>query len=58
MDELNILLLLTEKALHNLDNFSPYNNILGLNSPNEFSNAIALPKTLISTLSNWMYIED
>lgn len=54
MDELNLSLILTEKVLRNLNNFEPHHNILTLSGPNEFSNNIKLPKTLISTISNWL----
>lgn len=53
-DELNLSLVLTEKVLRNLNNFEPHHNILTLGSPNEFSNNIKLPKTIISSISNWM----
>ena len=53
-DELNLTLILTEKVHRNMENFEPHHNILTLNGPNEFSNNIKLPKTIISTLSNWM----
>lgn len=53
-DELNLSLVLTEKVMRNLCNFEPHHNILTLGGPNEFSNNIKLPKTIISTLSNWM----
>lgn len=53
-DELNLSLVLTEKVRRNLCNFEPHHNILTLGSPNEFSSNIKLPKTLISTLSNWL----
>lgn len=53
-DELNLSLALTEKVLRNLHNFEPHHNILTLGGPNEFSSNIKLPKTIISTLSNWM----
>lgn len=53
-DELNLYLVLTEKVLRNLHNFEPHHNILTLDSPNEFSSDIKLPKTIISTLSNWI----
>ena len=53
-DELNLSLALTEKVRRNLCNFEPHHNILTLGGPNEFSNNIKLPKTIISTLSNWM----
>ena len=54
MDELNLTLVLTEKVYRNMDNFEPHHNILTLNGPNEFSNNIKYPKTVVSTLSNWM----
>jgi preprotein translocase subunit Sec63 len=53
MDELNVTLVLTKKAYQNLCNFEPHHNVLSLNGPDEFSNAIAFPKTVVSTLSNW-----
>lgn len=52
-DELNVTLVLTKKAYQNLCNFEPHHNVLSLNGPDEFSNAIAFPKTVVSTLSNW-----
>lgn len=53
MDELNLTLALTEKVYRNLDNFEPHHNVLSLTGVNEFSSNIKLPKTVVSTLSNW-----
>lgn len=52
-DELNLTLALTEKVYRNLDNFEPHHNVLSLTGVNEFSSNIKLPKTVVSTLSNW-----
>lgn len=53
LDELNLTLALTEKVYRNLDNFEPHHNVLSLTGVNEFSSNIKLPKTVVSTLSNW-----
>lgn len=53
MDEMNVYLLTTQKLLRNAKYLEPYNNILGLTGPDEFSNNIKMPKTLVSTISNW-----
>jgi len=53
-DELNLTLVLTQKVLNNMSNFDPHHNILSMSGVNEFTNNIKLPKTIVSTLSNWM----
>lgn len=52
-DELNLTLILTNKVYKNIDSLLPYHNILGLTGPNDFTNNIKYPKTIVSTLSNW-----
>lgn len=52
-DQLNLTLILTQKAYRNLENFEPHHNVLSLSGVNEFSSYVKLPKTLVSTLSNW-----
>lgn len=49
----NLMLPLTQKILRNMNNFDPHHNVLGLSGVNEFSGNIGLPKTVVSTLSNW-----
>lgn len=53
-DELNLTLVLTEKVYRNMNNFDPHHNILSMSGVNEFTNNIKYPKTIVSTLSNWM----
>lgn len=53
-DEMSIYLLTTKKMIDNVSNMQPYLNVLGLTGPNEMSSNIKFPKTLISTLSNWI----
>lgn len=53
-DELNLTLVLTEKVYRNMENFEPHHNILSLSGVNEFSNNIKFPKTIVSTLSNFI----
>lgn len=52
-DELNLSLILTNKVYKNVENLLPHHNILGLTGPNDFTNNIKYPKTIVSTLSNW-----
>lgn len=51
------MLPLTENIVKNMDNFEPHHNILTLSGVNEFSNALAFPKTIVSTLSNFFLEE-
>jgi hypothetical protein len=53
-DQLNVTLALTTNVTRNMHNFNPHHNILSLTGINDFSNNIKLPKTIISTLSNWI----
>lgn len=53
-DSLNISLALTKNIYDSMDNFEPHHNILSLSGPNEFSSNIKLPKTIVSSLANWM----
>lgn len=52
-DSMNLKLILTQKAIKQLDNFKPHHSVLALTGPDEFGGAIQYPKTLISTLANW-----
>lgn len=54
LDELNLTLVLTEKVHKNMVNFEPHNNILSLSGTNDFTSNIKFPKTVISTLANFM----
>jgi len=54
LDSLNLSLALTKNVYDAMDNFEPHHNVLGLNGPNEFTSNLKLPKTIISTLSNFM----
>jgi hypothetical protein len=54
-DELNLTLLLTKKEMDYAKNFLIYHNTLSLSGPNEIAgNSIKYPKTVVSTLANWM----
>lgn len=53
-DELNLTLLNTRKTIQSAENFRPHHNLLALTGPNDFTNNIKLPKTIISTLANYM----
>lgn len=53
-DEVNLYLLTTEKLLRNGKYLEPYNNILGMSGPNEFSNNLKMAKTVVTSISNWM----
>jgi hypothetical protein len=53
-DEMNLYLMLTEKMSSAAHTMEPSHNILGLTGPNELSNNIKMPKTITSTLSNWI----
>jgi hypothetical protein len=50
---MNLYLLTTQKLYRTAKYLEPYNNILGLSGPDEFSNNIKFPKTIVSTLANW-----
>jgi hypothetical protein len=51
---MNLYLLVTKKMVESVGSLEPWNNILGLSGPNEMSSNIKFPKTIISTLSNWI----
>lgn len=51
---MNLYLLVTKKMVKAVYPLEPYHNVLGLSGPNEMSNNIKFPKTIISTLSNWI----
>ena len=53
-DELNLTLPLTEKVYKNMNNFEPHHNLLSLSGPNDFTSNIKFPKTIVSTLANYM----
>ena len=53
-DELNLYLLTTEKLLRNAKYLEPYNNILGMSGPDDFSSNIKFAKTVVTSLSNFM----
>lgn len=53
-DELNLTLPMTEKVYRHMDNFEPHHNLLSLSGPNDFTSNIKFPKTIVSTLANWM----
>ncbi len=53
-DEMNLYLLVTRKMVNAVHPLEPYHNVLGLSGPNEMSSNIKFPKTIISTLSNWI----
>jgi hypothetical protein len=53
-DEVNLTLALTKNVKDNMDNFEPHHSLLSLSGPDEFSNAIKFPKTIVSTLTNWL----
>jgi len=53
-DELNLTLPLTERILRHMDNFESHHNLLSLTGPNEFTSNIKFPKTIVSTIANWM----
>jgi hypothetical protein len=52
-DELNLTLVLTQSVAQHMHNFESHHNVLGLTGPNEFTNNIKFPKTIVGTLSNW-----
>lgn len=54
-DELNLTYCPSEIVIQNLNNFSPHHNVLDLNEPNGFSDAIALPKPIVSTIYRWLF---
>lgn len=53
-DEMNIYLLTTKRMTEHADNLKPYQSVLGLSGPNDISSNIKFPKTIVSTLSNWL----
>lgn len=52
-DMMNLTPLLTKEAIEESENFSFHHNILGLSGPNEFTGALGIPKSIVSTVSNW-----
>lgn len=57
-DELNLSLMLTKKAVSQMHNFDPHLNILSINAPNSFSNNIKLPRTIVSHMTNFLYLDE
>lgn len=53
-DAMNFTLALTKKTIDQLENFEPHHNVLALSGYNEFSGNLSYPKTVISTLANWI----
>lgn len=53
-DEMTLYLLVTKKMVSAANKLEPYRNILSLSGPNEMSANIKLPKTIISTIANWI----
>lgn len=53
-DELNLTLCSSEKVIEGMKNFAPHHNVLDLNEPNGFSDALALPKPIISNIYRWL----
>ena len=51
---MNLKLLTTKKMVESVEPLEPWNNVLSLNGPNEMSSNIKFPKTIVSTLANWM----
>lgn len=51
---MNIYLLTTKKMMDAAHKLLPHHNVLGLSGPNDISNNIKFPKTIVSTLSNWL----
>lgn len=52
-DEMNLALALTDEVVDSLEGLEPYHNVLGLTGPDEISNNIKFPKTLIKTFANY-----
>lgn len=50
---MNLYLALTDVVVDSLENLEPYHNVLGLTGPNEISNNIKFPKTIITTFANY-----
>lgn len=57
-DMLMFTLMMTDKARKAIKPFEYHNNILGMRKPNEFTNALSIPKSDIGTVANWLYNED
>ena len=59
-DALNLMLVsgVSNVLCKESTNFEPHNNILALTGPNEFGTNLKMPKTLISTISNYFRRED
>lgn len=53
LDEMNLHLLLTKEVCEDVHGLEPYHNVLGLSGPNEISNNIKFPKTLVTTFANF-----
>lgn len=50
---MNLHLLLTKEVCEDVHGLEPYHNVLGLSGPNEISNNIKFPKTLVTTFANF-----
>lgn len=52
-DEMNLYLITTDVVADAVSGLEPYHNVLGLSGPDEMSNNIKFPKTLVTTFSNY-----
>lgn len=52
-DEMNLSLIMTDVIAEASKGLEPYHNVLGLSGPDEVSNNIKFPKTLVTTFSNF-----
>jgi hypothetical protein len=57
-DEMAITLPLTDKVINDLHNFDSINNILSVTGPNEFGGNMVYCKTAVSTMANWLRMDD
>lgn len=56
-DMLHFTLMNTDKLRRGLERFKLHNSILSLNSPNEFSDVLAIPASISTNVSNWLFNE-
>lgn len=54
LDQLNLFLPMDNELAEELKNLSPHKSSFSLNAPKELSNAMTIPKPVISTMANWI----
>lgn len=55
MDALNFTMMLDNKMSHIMRHLDPHKSCFELDSPKTISGNLSFPKTVVSTMSNWMH---